>query len=392
MKLLIVSHTPHYLHGDTVVGFGPTVREIDHLTRLFTSVVHLAPLHRDETAPASSLPYRSSAVSLHPLPVTGGEGGLAKLGILLRAPAFLSTLRRELKGVEAWHVRAPANVALLSMAAFALLPARPCWVKYAGNWHPDGPEALSYTWQRRWLTRPRELVAVTVNGRWPGDPPHLVAFRNPSFEEDEIAAAGKGPRQLPGPGERLELLFVGRLEEKKGAGRALEILAGLRARGVVARLVLVGAGTERPQLESRAAELGVGESTFFAGELPRPELAPLYRRAHFLLLPSRSSEGWPKVLSEAMAYGALPLAGAVSSIPQILGEASVGRALPPGDIAGFLAALGEYLEGPELFAAESARAREVAADFTYDRHLAAIQELFFKRWKIQLAPCLPMPR
>lgn len=392
MKLLIVSHTPHYLRGDTVVGFGPTVREIDHLTRLFTSVVHLAPFHRRERAPASALPYRSSAVTLQPLPVTGGDGGLAKLGILLHAPAFLRTLRRELKGADAWHVRAPANVALLSMAAYALLPARPCWVKYAGNWHPDGPEALSYTWQRRWLTLPRELVAVTVNGRWPEDPPHLVAFRNPSFETDEIATAGTGPRQLPGPGEVLELLFVGRLEEKKGAGRALEILAGLRAQGLAARLVVVGDGPAKPLLKSRAVELGVENATLFSGELPRPELASFYRRAHFLLLPSRSSEGWPKVLSEAMAFGALPLAGAISSIPQILHEAGVGRSLPPEDIAGFMDALGEYLSRPELFAAESSRAREVAADFTYDRHLAAIQELFEKRWKIQLAPCLPMPR
>ena len=392
MKLLIVSHTPHYLRGDAVVGFGPTVREIDHLTRLFTSVVHLAPLHRQERAPASALPYRSSAVSLQPLPVTGGEGGLAKLGILLHAPAFLRTLRHELKSADAWHVRAPANVALLAMATFPLLPARPCWIKYAGNWHPGGPEAFSYTWQRRWLARPRELVAVTVNGRWPGDPPHLVAFRNPSFEADEIAAAGTGPRRLPGPGEVLELLFVGRLEEKKGAGRALEVLAGLRARGVAAHLVLVGDGPGRPIFENRAVELGVENASVFFGELPRPELIPLYHRAHFLLLPSRSSEGWPKVLSEAMAYGALPLAGAISSIPQILSEAGVGRSLPPGDIEGFVATLGEYLARPELFATESARAREVAADFTYDRHLAAIQELFFKRWKIQLAPCLPMPR
>lgn len=392
MKLLIVSHTPHYQRDGTILGFGPTVREIDHLTRLFSSVVHLAPLHREEAAPASALPYRSGVVSLRALPPAGGDGLVAKLGILLGAPAFLRMLRHELKTADIWHIRAPANVALLAMLAFPWLPERPCWVKYAGNWRPDGDEAASYRWQRGWLARPRKNLVVTVNGSWPRDPAHVVPFRNPSFEAAELAEAGSEPRRLPASGEPLELLFVGRLDEPKGAGRALEILARARSLGIDARLSVVGTGPERSSFESRAEELGVGGETLFFGELPRAELAELYRRAHFLLLPSRSSEGWPKVLSEAMAYGALPLAGAVSSIPEVLAATGSGRALPPLDVPAFTAALREYLASPELFAVESLRAREAATDFTYDRHLAAIQELFEKRWKIQLAPCLPTPR
>lgn len=398
MKLLVVSHTPHYLRGGTVVGFGPTVREISHLARLFGSVVHLAPL-LPGAAPESALPYGPPAgdrVALRPLPPTGGDGLLAKLGILAAAPSFLALLRRELLSAGAWHVRAPANVALLAMAFFPLLPARPCWIKYAGNWRPQGDEAASYRWQRRWLARPRPGLAVTVNGRWPDDPAHVFPFRNPSFTAEELAAArdpGGEPRRLPAasepPGGPLELLFVGRLDEPKGAGRAIEVLARLRrqdAGPAGARLVVAGEGPERARFERLASDLGCAPWVSFTGELARPALAPLYRRAHFLLLPTRSSEGWPKVLSEAMAYGAVPLAGAVSSIPQLLAEVGCGRALPPLDVGAFAGALAHYLEQPALFAAESRRAREAAADFTYDRHLAAVQELFETRWKLQLAP------
>ncbi len=387
MKLLVVSHTPHYLRGGEVVGFGPTVREISHLARLFGSVVHIAPLYEGE-APASALPYGEPAgdrVVLRPLPPAGGDGLAAKLGILRHAPAFLRLLRQELRHADAWHVRAPANQALLAMAAFPWLPARPCWIKYAGNWRPEGSEAFSYRWQRRWLSRPRASLAVTVNGRWPGDPPHVVPFRNPSFTAAELAAARQGePRRLPEHGEPVELLFVGRLDEPKGAGRAIEILARLRPGA--GRLVLAGSGPAREACEKLARELGCAKRVSFAGELPRQALAELYRRAHFLLLPTRSSEGWPKVLSEAMAFGAVPLAGAVSSIPQLLEEAGTGRALPPEDRGAFAAAIEGYLDAPRRFAAESHRAREAAADFTYDRHLAAVQELFETRWKLQLAP------
>lgn len=388
MKLLVVSHTPHYLRGGQVVGFGPTVRELSHLAGLFESLVHLAPLYRD-AAPDSALAYEgpfAERVELRPLPPMGGEGIPAKLGILLRTPGLARRLRREVAAADAWHLRAPASIALLAMAFFPFFASRPCWVKYAGNWRPEGPEPWSYRWQRHWLGRPRLRVAVTVNGRWPDDPPHVAAFRNPSFTAAELAAAREGgERRLPAAGETLELLFVGRLDEPKGAGRAIEVLAQLRRGGVEARLELAGAGSERERFFALAANLGVAEEVRFAGELPRPALAELYRRAHFLLLPSRSSEGWPKVLSEAMAYGALPIAGAVSSIPQGLADAGAGRALPPLAVADFTEALRAYLARPELYAAESRRARETAADFTYDRHLAAVRQLFETRWKLQLA-------
>ena len=65
-----------------------------------------------------------------------------------------------------------------------------------------------------------------------------------------------------------------------------------------------------------------------------------------MIFPSSCSEGWPKVLSEAMAYGVVPLAGAVSSIPQILAEVGTGRALPPNDVAEFASAVREYANDP----------------------------------------------
>ncbi len=84
----------------------------------------------------------------------------------------------------------------------------------------------------------------------------------------------------------------------------------------------------------------------FLGWLPKPSLADYYSQAHFLLLPTNASEGWPKVLSEAMAYGVVPLAGAVSSIPQILQETGAGLALPPEDPEAFVQAIQNFLAEP----------------------------------------------
>ena len=44
-KLLIISHTPHFRRGKTIVGWGATVREIRYLAKAFDSICHIAPVH-----------------------------------------------------------------------------------------------------------------------------------------------------------------------------------------------------------------------------------------------------------------------------------------------------------------------------------------------------------
>ena len=44
----------------------------------------------------------------------------------------------------------------------------------------------------------------------------------------------------------------------------------------------------------------------------------IYRESHFLLLPSSASEGFPKVIAEAMNYGCIPIVSDVSSISQYI--------------------------------------------------------------------------
>ncbi|MEM1181524.1 MAG: glycosyltransferase family 4 protein [Acidobacteriota bacterium] len=380
MRLVILSHTPHYRTDLGVAGWGPTVRELDHLATLWKRVVHMAPLAPDvEDAPPSSRTYRAANLRLRPLVPTGGDGLSAKLGILAHAPAMLAALADEITRADAVHVRAPANVAALAIAARPLLPTRPWWVKYAGNWRPAGEtarrEAASYRWQRRRLAVDRGW-AVTVNGRFPGDGPHTRAFLNPSLDDDDLERGGRAAaaKILDGPPR---LLFVGRLDNAKGAGRALEIAAGLPH----VRLDMAGDGPQRGRFEALAERLGV--KARFHGWLDRTALDGLYARAHFMLLPSLASEGWPKVLSEAMAWGVVPVASDISAIPSILADFGVGAAHPARDLDAFRAAI-QRLGEPERFADQSRRATRAARNFSYRHYLEAVRRLFRERFDLPL--------
>jgi glycosyltransferase involved in cell wall biosynthesis len=375
MKLLVISHTPHYLKDGNVVGWGPTVREIDHLTEIFEQVIHLAPLHR-EPAAESALPYRANRVVFQPLPPAGGVRLVDKLAILYRAPQYLRAMLRALRSVDVVHVRCPANISLLAILLLTVLRRPvPRWVKYAGNWQPAVPESWSYTLQRWWLNKNLHRGVVTVNGHWPDQPKHVFSFLNPCLTEQELmggreAATGK---QLTLP---LRLLYAGRLETEKGVGRAIEVIHQLLQNGLAATFDIVGDGAQRPTFERLVAGRKLDEVVTFHGWQARTPLNRLFARAHFLVFPASSSEGWPKVLSEGMAHGVVPLAGSVSSIPQYLNSFQTGRTCAPDDVKAFVDVLVWYAQHPERWKEESANGVQAAQLFSYSNYLQAVRTIF----------------
>ena len=385
MRLLIISHTPHYHAAGRLVGWGPTVRELDYLSELFDEVVHVAPVY-GEAAPGSALPYTSPRLRLRPVAPAGGETLRAKLDVARLYPAYVAAIRDELGRADAVHVRCPANI---SMLALALLRAArrpgPRWVKYAGNWQPGGGEPWSYALQRRWLAANHHRGVVTVNGQWPSQPAHVVSFHNPSLTDDELVAgrAAAAGKRLSSP---LVLLTVGALNDSKGTGRALQIAAALQQRGVTCQLHVLGDGPDRPRYEAWVAEQGLRGVTFHGWVSPA-EVGRFDAAAHFILHPSLS-EGWPKVLSEAMAYGAVPITSAVSSMPQILAAAGAGATRPPEDVAGMAEAVMAYAGDPAAWQAASQAGVAAAAQFSYRHYQDAVRRLFARVWDIDL----PAPR
>lgn len=374
MRLLIISHMPHHLRNGEVVGWGPTVRELDQLATRFDEVRHIACLHPGE-APGSALPYTARNVELVPVPPSGAPGFLGKLDVLRTSPKYISTILRELPNADMVHVRAPAHIALMAMV---LLSARrkpvPRWFKYAGNWKPRARESPSYTFQRWWLARGWHHGEVTVNGRWPAQPPWIRTFFNPSLNRSDVERGARTAKNkaVTSP---LRILYVGRVEKEKGTGRALRIVAELARRGHDVRLDVIGDGPDSDQFVRLTTELGVGDLVCFKGWLPPADVHVAYEATHVMLLPSSASEGWPKVLSEGMAYGAVPVAGAVSSIPQYIGELQTGAALEPDDIDGFVRAIERYVLEPAAWAAESSRAVAATHLFTFDHYLESVDEL-----------------
>jgi glycosyltransferase involved in cell wall biosynthesis len=324
------------------------------------------------------LPYSSERVRFIPVPFAGGDSLSEKAGVLPIASYYIWTILRELRDLDpkadVVHVRCPAPISLIALVLMSFLRTpRKRWMKYAGNWQPKHLDSIGYMIQRWWLKRNFARANVTVNGDWPHQPPHIRAFVNPCLTRDELDE-GRAQAASKPPLSPLRLIFVGQVNEKKGVGRALEIVQRLINHGLNVSFDIIGDGPQRASFEARAALCTQGRLAFY-GWLPRTALGPFLQRAHLMLFPSDSSEGWPKVLSEGMAYGVVPVASDVSSIPQYLRECGVGATFNPYDLDSFATAIVHYARHPAQWQIESTRSMRAADRFTYDVYLENISRL-----------------
>lgn len=173
------------------------------------------------------------------------------------------------------------------------------------------------------------------------------------------------------------VLYVGRLVPQKGLPDLLEAVArAAAASSAPLRLVLVGDGPDRPELEALATQLAVQAT--FAGFREGGMLVDAYAAADVFVLPS-IREPWGVVVNEAAAAGLpLVLTAAVGAAPDLLRSGENGVLVAAGDPDAIAAALVRLADDPEARQAAGARSRELARPWGYDdsvgAFLAAVRE------------------
>ncbi len=155
------------------------------------------------------------------------------------------------------------------------------------------------------------------------------------------------------PGDTaFQLLFVGRLVERKGVRVLLDAVADLRATTSV-RLNIVGDGPLRAELEAHAGSLGIADLVRFSGSVARADLERSFASCDAFVLPAVTdskgdTEGLGVVLLEAMAYGKPVIASASGGIVDIVRDHETGLLVPPGDAHALGEAIRLYVHQPQL--------------------------------------------
>ena len=147
----------------------------------------------------------------------------------------------------------------------------------------------------------------------------------------------------------LRLLFVGRLEVSKGIPELLDAFARLRRSGLSAELTIVGGGDLHAELSHRFAEAPDPAIRLLGPVVDKARLLQLYEEHDILVLPTHS-EGFPRVLYEAMAKSTVIVTTMVGGIPALMKDGVNCLEIPVGDAAAIAAAIERLAGDPALMA------------------------------------------
>jgi phosphatidyl-myo-inositol alpha-mannosyltransferase len=165
---------------------------------------------------------------------------------------------------------------------------------------------------------------------------------------------------------RPNILFVGRMDHRKGFRHLIRAYPFVKAAIPKARLLVVGAFSAEDKAPyvryARAHQL---HGIDFIGYVSREELVRYYRSATVFCAPSTGFESFGIVLLEAMAAGLPIVASDIAGYSKVLTDGVEGRLVPHADLNVLARALIELLQDPCLRAAMAERGRATAARYDW---------------------------
>ncbi|WGK63815.1 glycosyltransferase family 4 protein [Croceiramulus getboli] len=368
MRFVIISHTPHCKQQGQIMAYGPYVKEMNLWIDGVEEVLVVAPLQSH--APALAQAYVHDQIKILPIPAIALVSLRESIKALVNAPRILYHIYQAMKQADHIHLRCPGNIGLLGCMVQLLFPKTRKTAKYAGNWDPLAKQPRSYKFQK-WIlsnTLLTKNMKVLVYGEWPDQSENIHPFFTASYRRSEI------PKQdLPSRSTPYRLLFVGSLVPGKQPSYALELTKTMIDQDIDVQLDMYGDGPPRAALEAYTRELNLEESVTFHGNQSAEVLKTAYQQSHFLILPSRS-EGWPKVVAEALFWGCIPAVTPISCVPWMLKQGERGILLSL-DLRKDAEQLIRVLKNPEQQKELAKAASNWSRQYTLDQFQEQIRKL-----------------
>jgi glycosyltransferase involved in cell wall biosynthesis len=313
MTFCIVSHVYHTAKDGRYYGYGPYIREMNIWFKYTDSVIVVAPLN-EQKIDAIQLAYNHPNITFISVPHFSFTSFKNSWKALIVIPFIFFKILQAFRKADHLHLRCPGNMGLLGAMAQLFFPKKVKTAKYAGNWDPNAKQPLTYKWQKALLANSflTKRMQVLVYGDWPNQSKNIKSFFTASYPESEPWPAHN--KTLSNP---MQLIFVGSLVQGKNPLYAVKILEYISALGYNAKLNIYGEGILRGVLTDYIIENDLDQQVYLQGNVDAASLKVVYEQSHFLLLPSQS-EGWPKVVAEAMFWGCIPAATAVSCVSNML--------------------------------------------------------------------------
>ena len=174
------------------------------------------------------------------------------------------------------------------------------------------------------------------------------------------------------------ILCVGAIAPRKGHFYTVEMFTRLRAKGIDARLRIIGSLADKgyyEQLKQKIAESKYKEDISLEVNLPREELLKAYAEAKLFVLHSRE-ESQGIVFAEAMATGLPVVATRIGGIPNVVADGKSGLLCPYGEVDVMAQSAELLLTDEKMWTEFSNEAKEIAKGYRWKDIAARIVRLY----------------
>jgi phosphatidylinositol alpha-mannosyltransferase len=175
----------------------------------------------------------------------------------------------------------------------------------------------------------------------------------------------------------LNILFVGRFEERKGLIHLLKAYHRLRKRKVDARLLVVGAGPKEREYRRYVGLRGIRDVEFL-GRVSDDDKVRYFASADIFCAPNTGQESFGIVLLEAMAAGVPIVASDIHGFKNVMQRNVQGLLVEPRNPRALAAALYALARDPDLRHDMGEAGRERAPEFSWDRVTERIVDFYYE--------------
>ncbi len=344
---------------------GGVVNHISCLEQQFTRLGHEVKI----IAPASKAMHTLGDRFIHigtprPIPVSGS---IARVTISLRLESQINEVFEREK-FDICHLHEPLMPTLCTtilrlkrapmVGTFHAFGAKPWYIMFTpiGKWYLD-----------RWFNKLDGRIVVSkpalqyVSTYFPGDYtiiPNGVDTRHFNPEAPPMPAFND---------DKFNILFVGRMEKRKGFDYLLEAYRQVKQKIPGCRLIAVGPGIRlRNKYQKRAKKYGL-EDVIFSGYVNYNDLPRYYQTADIVCFPATGRESFGIVLLEAMAVGKPIIASDIDGYANVLTDGAEGIAVPPKNVEKLAGALIKMMTAESLRQRMSANGRPKAMEYDWSR-------------------------
>lgn len=324
----------------------------DHLTALGDDVVVVGPAARSRgriraVGSSTGLAFNDSVapVALHPL-------------VVQRVRRALSDFRPDVV-----HVHEPA-VPMVSAAAVLTSPA-----PVVATFHAWSERRAAYSLARPLLRPVLARIDRRIAVSHAAAAYHAAALGEPEGTFEIIpnavdVARFRDAKPFVPMRDQPSLLFLGRLEPRKGLTQLIRAFVLLKTELPDLRLYVVGDGPEREEAQALVSG-SLRTDVVFLGRVTDEELPRFFRSCDVYVSPALSGESFGIVLIEAMAAGRPVVASDIPGHRSVVRDGVNGCLVPPGDPPALASAIRALFDNPALAKALADEGRAGVADYDW---------------------------